>query len=364
MEGEEIICVLCKKRIQDPRQCPECNVFFCSKCINNYYIEKGKRICPSCKANQNLDNYKVRIDLVSSFTFHEMIQQNTSNFYFCVECCKDFNNESHPFKNHHLFNSKLIREKNILNFLKDLNKGIIFQNKIKENFSKCHKNISLLNSTEKIKLDEIENLKRNIQKKFEKKRKLLYEIQKNLKDSIQYSNQRIEQFFDKIREILNNKSIFSSEMYNTIDEFKNKMKNENEEFTKKIKNLNSLFKNLKFESFIQQDFDNITWRNNSFNKSIEFNNLIHLQLYIYELNKINFRIDLKRSNLNNFNYDIHLQFYNDNNILEIPTHFEDNNENNELISFIGNYGDKQTFNDLMRENFKYTIFVSRFILSN
>ena len=115
MEGEEHLCFKCQRRIQRPRQCPYCNALYCEKCIEYCYLTERNCYCLSCKKNPKLDEYVVRPDLASVFTYNYMTKSNQLDFDFCIECCKDFkNNERNLHEHHHFFNSNLIKWNKIL----------------------------------------------------------------------------------------------------------------------------------------------------------------------------------------------------------------------------------------------------------
>lgn len=367
MEGEEQLCFKCQRRIQNPRQCPYCNALYCQKCIEYCYLIEKNCYCLSCNDNPKLDEYVVRPDLASVFTYNDMIKSTQLDFDFCIECCKDFKkNERNLHINHHFFNSKLIREKNILNFLKDFHKVLIFENEIEQNYLQCKKNKLLLDSIERIKLDEIENFKKNILQHFEIKRKEFLEFESKLKGIRDNYKEKINQNLRMIQNILGGNNNFSPQMYNKIDEYLNKIKRKNEEITRNVQNINPLFNAIKFESYNEQNLDQtiFNWDNHSINKSINLDNLFNFKLYIHQPNKIQIRIDVKKENLENYNYDIHLIIYNNNQTLEISTKLEPNSENSKIVSYLGYYQDINNFNSLMGKGVEWRVVMSRYALIN
>ena len=367
MEGEEQLCVKCQRRIQNPRQCPYCHALYCQKCIEYCYLIEKNCYCLSCNNNPKLDEYIVRQDLASVFTYNDMRKFNQLDYSFCIECCRDFKeNERNSHINHHFFNSNLIRKKNLLNFLKDFHKLIIFENTIEQNYLQCKKNKLLLDSIEKIKLDEIENFKKYILENFETKRKEFLELESSLKGIRDNYKEKINQNLRTIKNILDGNNEFSPQIYNKIDEYFNKIKRENEEITRNIQNINPLFNTIKFESYNEQKLDQmiINWDNHSINKSIYLNNLSNFKLYIYQSNKIQIRIDMKRQYLEDYNYDIHLLIYNNYRTLEISTKFEYNLENSDIVSYLGNYQDINNFNSLMGKGVECRFVISRYAIIN
>ena len=375
-------CYLCKNQLNNPRQCNDCKTIFCMNCIYKYYSKK-KLYCPNCFLSQRIDEYypihESEIDEeISSYS-----DFNPNKNFFCVECLKDFdNNEKQNHQDHHIYNIININQIHIKNLLKNINQINNFKNEINYNYYECKNQIEILNSIKKIKLDEIDNIKKIIESVYQNKYELLKKIESDFEKLLFNYNEYIKKSFEKIDDII--KNLQSSRLNDLLNKGVNKIKkylnyiNEDGIQLKELinKNNNTLIQSINFKSFKGENIETsqLNWNsqsiNNTINRSIEINHNPGCKIYIFQTEKdrMNIRIDFT-GNLHSKDkyYFTYLQMFNrkKNKILEIPIEFCKNNQIDKIITFEKIFENVDEFTKLIDEYyFELKLFFSELEIGN
>jgi hypothetical protein len=396
MEGKEIILYdICLKNIRKPVQCLHCLKIFCYECIKNYYQNEKKYHCYNCQVNQRLDEYQYRLDLLSFNSYQSIVQYNEGNninnnnnkennynndiIYFCVECFLKFEEKEKPkHSDHHFYDYKIIKDLNLeTTLLKELNESINFQKKIDNKHLECLKDILIIKSMKKIKLEEIDSLKIKIISFFEKKEELLTNYNIELKNILNNYNKIINKNFIKLTEIIenNSKNLIKKRFQKLKDFNLNSFQNQNK-MDEKINNLSPSKHSFIFESYEGEklEYNEKNWDNKRSIKIItnQSNEKYDSKLLIFLNNENKFNIIIQLiidSKYKNAFYSVHLQMINNKNnrSLEIPVEFYERNltqnKSKYLLKFQRIFEDNEEIDSFLENEPKLKIFVSKLELS-
>ena len=396
MEGKEIIlCDICLKNIRKPVQCVHCFKIFCYDCIKNYYQNEKQYHCYNCQVNQRLDEYPLRLDLLSSNSYQSIVQFNEGNdinhnknrennynnniIYFCVECFLKFEEKEKPtHSNHHFYDYKIIKDLNLeTTLLKELNESINFQKKIDNKHLECLKDILIIKSMKKIKLEEIDSLKIKIISFFEKKEELLTNYNIELKNILNNYNKTINKNFIKLTEIIenNSKNLIKKRFQKLKDFNLNSFQNQNKIY-EKINELSPLKHSFIFESYEGEklEYNEKNWDNKRSIKIItnQSNEKYDSKLLIFLNNENKFNIIIQliiNSKNKNAYYSVHLQMINNKNnrSLEIPVELYERtltqNNSKYLLKFQRIFEDNEEIDSFLENEPELKIFVSKLELS-
>ena len=366
-------CYICNLNVRIPLQCEQCKKLFCKECLEKKYIEEKKLFCPNCLYEQSFDNYQTKIELISIYSLNSLFYPNYDNNYFkyCIQCMVDFTETDENLHiNHYTFPSKIIRNLKIDEAIKNLKNIIDFQNFIKSFSVDCRKDIKLIESIKQIKLNEIDIMKNQINK-FYNKSKLDYEkLYKELEETNKKYEILIKDYLNKINSIINNNN------KNEVRNINELVINEISKISKKKKKFNNakqvIEQNIKFESFMENKMLNNQnyWNNEILNNRIDLN-FINLRfdpkvsIYQNNNNEIIAKIELHQNfkEKNNF-INVHLQINNSNdeNSIKIPFNMARKKNDNTLI-YKTKIENQELFYSLMENSPYFSIFISQLTLT-
>ena len=272
--------------------------------------------------------------------------------------------------NHYTFPSKIIRNLKIDEAIKNLKNIIDFQNFIKSFSVDCRKDIKLIESIKQIKLNEIDIMKNQINK-FYNKSKLDYEkLYKELEETNKKYEILIKDYLNKINSIINNNN------KNEVRNINELVINEISKISKEKKKFNNakqvIEQNIKFESFMENKMLNNQnyWNNEILNNRIDLN-FINLRfdpkvsIYQNNNNEIIAKIELHQNfkEKNNF-INVHLQINNSNdeNSIKIPFNMARKKNDNTLI-YKTKIENQELFYSLMENSPYFSIFISQLTLT-